>query len=72
MKTGAFTSSLPKQARKVFDMMPNDGCILVFNAVHLAFRKELYHNFRGLLSVSVCERLPKGERIRDLYITWRE
>lgn len=57
------------------ESIPNDGCLLVFNADHALFRSVA--NGTGLLSCHVAEsghvqRELAQATIRDLYIRWRD
>lgn len=63
-----------KKIRLMFDNIPDDGCILVFNAVHATWRARVAEDYGGLFTVHACdkERALKTEKVRDLYITWRE
>jgi hypothetical protein len=62
---------------KILNSIPNDGCLLVFNAYPIDFRKVATESFKGLLRIHHTEQIPYGEArnaplLRDLYITWRE
>lgn len=71
-----FNRSMRLQAEEIINLMPKDGCLLVFNAPHLAFRQAVYRLASGVLNMHVCERMktrePQHNYPRNLYITWRE
>lgn len=58
-------------AQYLIDQIPNDGCLLVFNAPHRNFRTKTH----GLLEVHSIdeprEATREGGRVRDLYICWK-
>ena|SRR6185369_2271169 len=61
---------------KLIELIPNDGCLLVFNADHANWRVKVHET--GVLRCHVAQNghgLDKtdiGKRRRDLYITWRD
>jgi hypothetical protein len=56
--------------RRIVDEIPNDGCILVFNANHANWRARVHEMYGKFLSVHVVDD-KELQPIRDLYITWR-
>ncbi len=62
--------------KKLLNHIPNDGCLLVFNADHVNWRVKV--NETGVLRCHVADNghhnpdAPKYARIRDLYIRWRD
>lgn len=59
---------------KLLQHIPNDGCLLVFNADHNNWRVKACET--GVLRCHVASNGHQGgnqsyQRFRDLYITWR-
>ncbi len=55
--------------RKIIQAIPNDGCLLIFNADHPNWRSRACET--GVLRCHAIDDRPY-QRIRDLYITWKE
>jgi hypothetical protein len=63
--------------RKMIEWIPNDGCLLVFNADHSNWRVAVSEKGAGLLRCHCAELgydnpAVIGQKKRDLYITWKE
>ncbi len=61
--------------QKMIENIPNDGCILVFNGNHSAWRKRAHET--GVLRCRVVQSGKSNPsvsraKVRDLYITWRD
>ena len=61
----------------IIESIPNEGCLLVFNAPVKTMRYAARYAGGGMLRVHVCNTghvSPEetGLDTRDLYITWRE
>lgn len=63
--------------RDIIESIPNEGCLIVFNAPYLITRRRINHYGCGMLSVHVFTTAwtspeENDAEVRDLYIRWRE
>lgn len=65
----------------LLNSIPDDGCLMLFNADINAWYAHIYRRFQGVLSVHVMDEVLVRQRsrrgkmekkFRDIYITWRD